>query len=141
MAELYPDPPHLTVAIYSERPEVETFARMHDVALQLGCDPLNTIEISPADQEFELLSDLGTSKEILQVAPTRYAQLVAGEDHKVRVLRAGLVHAHTRPRRDRVCAEDRPRGASNGNIHQLGVPRSSRVALDCQSATDRIFNW
>lgn len=92
MAEIYPDPPHLTIAVYSDGPEAQTFAAVHDAAQELGCRPLDLVEVAPANQEFELVSDLGSAREILSVSPTEYARLVAGQDPKARVLRAGAVH-------------------------------------------------
>lgn len=90
MADIYPAPPHLTVSIYCERPELESFALMHDVASEFGCQPANVVEVAPVDQEFELVSDLGFAKELLKIDSRRYSQLIAGQNPGSRVLRAGL---------------------------------------------------
>src|SRR5262245_38953176 len=92
MSDLYPDPPHLTAAVFSDRQEVATFAGMCEVAADAGALPLDLVEVGPPDREFELLSDLGAEREILAVSPARRARLVAGQDPKARALRAGFAH-------------------------------------------------
>jgi hypothetical protein len=92
MSDLYVEPPHLTTAIYSDRPETETFARMCDVVLKLNCTPLGLLDVAPRDRDFELLSDLGAAREVRAVSPARRSQLIAGQDPELRVLRAGYAH-------------------------------------------------
>jgi hypothetical protein len=92
MSELYPQPPHLSVAVYSDRPEAETFARMCDAARDLGCVSLNLVEVAPADLDFELVSDLGAAKEIRPVSPAEFTELVADPASATRLLRAGFSH-------------------------------------------------
>lgn len=92
MSEMYVDPPHLTVAVYSTRPETTTFAMMCDVVRDLGSDPVNMVEVAPMDLDFELLSDLGDASMVEVVNPARRAQLVAGRDPSLRVIRARYSH-------------------------------------------------
>lgn len=89
---MYPDPPHLTVAVYSTQPEITTFAMMCDVVRDLGCNPVNMVEVAPIDRDFELLTDLGDAATVEVVDPARRAQLVAGQDPGLRVIRARYSH-------------------------------------------------
>src|SRR4051794_35068 len=86
------EPPHLLVSVYSDQPEVETFARLCDVAQGSGCVPSNVVDVAPSNLDFELLSDLGGSREIVNPSPARYARLIAGKESDLRVLRAGFKH-------------------------------------------------
>lgn len=92
MPEMRLQPPHLTVAVYSGQSEVETFAQMYDIARELGCVPLNVVEVAPMECDFELLSDLGIASKTLKPDSTRLGQLIAGQDPALRVLRAGCSH-------------------------------------------------
>jgi hypothetical protein len=92
MSEMYADPPHLTVAVYSAEPEITTFARMCDVVRDLGCDPRNLVEVAPVDRDFELLADLGDARMVQEVDPARLTQLVQGQDPSLRVIRAAYSH-------------------------------------------------
>lgn len=92
MSEMYADPPHFTIAVYSADPEITTFARMCDVVRDLGCDPCNLLEVAPVNCDFELLSDLGDEMALEEVEPARRAQLVAGQDSSLRVIRARYHH-------------------------------------------------
>jgi hypothetical protein len=62
------------------------------VARDLGCDPVNLVEVAPKDRDFELLADLGDARTIEKVSPIRRAQLVAGQDPALRVIRARYSH-------------------------------------------------
>lgn len=92
MGDFYPEPPHLIVALYCECPEGDTFRLLNDVIIELGGQPANAVEVAPADQEFELLSDLTGHKRILSVDSDLYGELIAGEDTKTRVLKAGFTN-------------------------------------------------
>jgi hypothetical protein len=92
MSEMYVDPPHLTVAVYSTDPEIATFAMMCDVVREFGSEPVNMVEVAPKDRDFELLADLGDAKTLEVVDPARRAQLVAGQDPGLRVIRARYSH-------------------------------------------------
>lgn len=90
MSELYPAPPHLSVAVYSDQPEERTFAQMCDVAARTGCLPLNVALATSAGAEFEMVSDL--DREEIQVSPDRFERLILGQDTEARALRAGFRH-------------------------------------------------
>lgn len=143
MPELYVEPPHLTTAIYSDRPETETFARMCDVVLELNCTPLGLLDVAPLDRDFELLSDLGAAREVREVSQVRCSQLIAGQDPELRVLRAG--YAHRKFGRvvveyiQRVGAGPHPIGISVGS-GALGVPDSLWSASQ-RKAAYAIAGW
>jgi hypothetical protein len=93
MSEMYSEPPHLMVAVYADnQPDIDTFALTCDVVQELNCTPLGLIEVGPSDQEFELLSDLGTAREILKPSPARYVQIIAGQAPELRALRVAYRH-------------------------------------------------
>ena len=46
MKDLRIEPPELSIAIYSERDEAETFARLHEVALGSECSAAGPLEIA-----------------------------------------------------------------------------------------------
>lgn len=92
MPELSPEAPHLSVAVYGDQPESETFAQACAVVQELGGAPLHVIEVAPADKDFELLSDLGDMRRTIEVDSPQYARLLAGCDPTARVLKAGHMH-------------------------------------------------
>lgn len=137
MSEMYLDPPHLSIAMYSDQPEVVTFSRVCEVMRELGCKPLNLVEVVPRDREFELLSDLADVREILTPNLAQCNQLIAGEDPKRRVLRAGFV----RRKSDTVLVEyqyktgaDRHPVAISLASRSLGLPESLWSAGQRKSA-------
>lgn len=92
MSEIYPEPPHLTVAVYSSHSEADTFTQLCQTAHDMDCVPRNLVEVAPWSQDFEFVSDLGAAKETLNVSAARFEQLVAGLDPVVRTLRAAYSH-------------------------------------------------
>lgn len=86
------EPPELSIAVYSERDEVETFAHLHAAALSADCSVSGPLEVVLRDLEFELVSDLGDAKHLVDVDEPQRLQLVTGGDQDVRVLREGFVH-------------------------------------------------
>lgn len=89
MPALYPEPPHLTVALYAEQPEHECFAALCRLVEGMGCVANGSVEVAPWDASFELRSDLAGRSAILDVKPDRFSRIVAGEDHSGRAVRAG----------------------------------------------------
>jgi len=90
--DMYLEPPHLTVSIYSDQPEVETFARMCDVAQKFDCVPSNLVDVAPLNQDFELLSDLRGAREVMHPSTVQYARHIAGKEPELRALRAEFNH-------------------------------------------------
>lgn len=89
MAALYPEPPHLTVAVYVKDSERDCFAALCRLVEGMGCAPNGSVEMAPWDADFELRSDLAGRSTILDVKPDRFARIVAGEDDSGRAVRAG----------------------------------------------------
>lgn len=92
MTALYPEPPHLTVAIYCERAEIDVFAEMHQLAISFGCVPTNVVETAPIALDFEFVSDLGQASEVSTLDPNSYARLTSGRNAELRAVRAGFIH-------------------------------------------------
>ncbi|MFC0628334.1 hypothetical protein [Kribbella deserti] len=55
---LHPQPPHLSISIWSPDDEESVFARACDVAVELGCQPSGFVRLTPRGELFELLHDL-----------------------------------------------------------------------------------
>ena len=89
---LYPDPPHLTVAVYSRHPEERSFAAFCDLARQAGCRPTGRVEVAPWDVPFEYRSDLADIAAQLTLDPARLTTVLAGQDTARRAVRAGFIH-------------------------------------------------
>jgi hypothetical protein len=107
---LYPEPPHLTIAVYPEAPESECFAVACGIVEQADCEPSGTVETAPWDMEFELRSDLAGRSSILDLPDDQFRSVVAGNDRSRRPVRAGyrggpgavvLVEYLAAPRNDR----------------------------------------
>src|SRR5215472_10852366 len=92
MNDLYVEPPHLSVAIYGNVPEHETFARLSSVLSEAGCSPEYLVEVAAADIDFEMVSALGGNRETITVDSARYDRLIDGLEPDLRVLRAGYSH-------------------------------------------------
>jgi hypothetical protein len=92
MASMYPDPPHLMIMVYSEEPEIGTFAALCAVAEQCGCEPTGLLQIAPRNQEFDLVADLGDAQERRTVSSPDHAKLIGGEDPALRVVKAEYSH-------------------------------------------------
>lgn len=92
MSIIFLEPPHVSIAIYSALPEVEVFARLCHVALDLGCVASGRVEVAPRDLEFELLSDLGSEKTPMNARGRSWENLVDGSRSDIRVVRALFEH-------------------------------------------------
>lgn len=113
-SNLYPAPPHLTIAIYSAGSESECFAAICESITQVDCHPNGTVEVAPWEATFELRSDLAGQSSILDVDRERFTQLVAGQDASMRPIRAGY-----RVRSDVVVVEYL--ASSGGDRHPIGI--------------------
>lgn len=143
MNGLYPEPPHLAVAVYPGLDEEGAFAAMCGVAEAAGCRPQGLVEVAPWDRAFELRSDLAEVASKLQVDPARFRSVVAGERETGRPVRAGYVH-------DRyglvvvtylaAPAGDRHPIAISLAAGPLGVPEAFWSAAD-RRAAGRLARW
>jgi hypothetical protein len=90
-SKLYPEPPHLTIAVYPEGPENECFAAACRVVAGLGGRPTGVLELAPAGVAFEMRADLAGRSSVVEVGRTEFEQMVAGRDPAVRPVRAGYL--------------------------------------------------
>jgi hypothetical protein len=90
MVALYPEPPHLTIAVYPNGSEHQCFAALCRLVEEMGCAPSGPIELAPWGADFALRSDLAGRSAILDVKPDRFARIVAGEDSDGWAVRAGF---------------------------------------------------
>lgn len=109
-SNLYPEPPHLTIAVYPKGSESECFAAACQQVSQLGCHPNGTVEVAPWDAAFELRSDLAGQSSIVDAEHGEFQRIVAGGDPSGRPVRAG----YSRGRSDIAVVE------------YLAAPRSDR---------------
>jgi hypothetical protein len=92
MTELSIEPPQLTISVYSNQDERETFKQLCLMLSEFDCTPTFDIEIAPAALDFEMISDLGSSRKIIKVSSYRYDQLIRSLEPGLRALRAGYFH-------------------------------------------------
>lgn len=143
MADLYVEPPHLTIAVYSNLDERETFGHLCTVLPQLGCSPTYMVEVAAMMLDFDMVSDLGENRAILHTSPGRYDQLIAARESDVRVLRAGYSH---RKYGDLVVEYEMEEGSDSHPIGvslsagDLGIPGSLWSAKQ-RSAAYGIAEW
>ena len=86
------EPPHLTIAVYSDRDERQTFTQLCSVLPKLECSPTHRVEVAPAALEFEMVSDLSGNRETITVSHERYSQIIASLEPGLRAVRAGYSH-------------------------------------------------
>jgi hypothetical protein len=122
---LYPEPPHLTIAVYPAGTESECFASVCQLLAHLDCHPNGTVEVVPWEAAFELRSDLAGQSSIVHVESSEFQRIVAGSDPSRRPVRAG----YRRARGDIVAVEylaapriDRHPVAVSTGAATLGIP-------------------
>lgn len=88
---LYPDAPHLAVAVYRDcLAEREVFARLCRAVRVLSGDPAGLVQVFPEGTEFEWLTDLGTDSEEIEVPGRRFWDLVEGKVPGLSAVKAGF---------------------------------------------------
>ncbi len=92
MDALYPEPPHLTIAVYPGLDEVECFANVCALVEEADCTPNGVVEVLPWDRTFEYRSDLADVIQRLRVDGGRHAAIMAGDPATGRPVRAGFAH-------------------------------------------------
>ncbi|WP_157253990.1 hypothetical protein [Nonomuraea typhae] len=88
--DLYPEPPHLVIALYPGTAEHLAFAELCDIAQSMGCVPNGAAEVAPWDAEFELRSDLADIAWLETRADLSRAALAARRPRDGRILQAGF---------------------------------------------------
>jgi hypothetical protein len=140
---LYPEPPHLTIAVWSDQSEDVTFAKLCELVQRHGCVPLNRVQTVPRDRTFEWISDLADVMSEVDTDRAGFADLVVGADPARRPVRAGFSHKKF----GTVLVEYL--GAPAGERHPmavslgagaLGLPEQLWSRAD-RSAADKIVRW
>jgi len=83
------------VALYCDISEADVFARMGDLLVRNGCEPLGLVETVPWDREFEYVSDLAEVIDSAHLDRARFRRVVAGDDPARRPVRAGYTQRST----------------------------------------------
>lgn len=112
---LYPDPPHVTVAVYPGVAEGSAFAELCAVVADAGCAPRGVFELVPWDRTFEWPSDLAEVCTFWQVGDDEVDRMLAGDNQLGRPIKAGYVH----PQFGVVVVEYL--GTAAGDRHPVGV--------------------
>lgn len=124
MRDLYPEPPHLSIAVYCDKREVETFTEVCGVAeFRLGAFPSGAVQVAPRDMPFEWTSDLAKVSQEIQTDPERARYLIEGLEIDQRVLKAG----YRSKRVGTVVVEYM--GAAPGDQHPIGITVSAADSL------------
>jgi hypothetical protein len=90
VAGLYPDPPHLSVSVWSPAPEAATFAGVCRAVADRGGSPTGVLLTAPAGTRFEWLHELQREPEDVS---SRFDELIGGADPRVEVFRAGYLRS------------------------------------------------
>jgi hypothetical protein len=85
---LYPEPPHLTIAVWSPEDEESVFGRACDVVVAAGCVPAGAVESAPRGQRYAMLQDLD-DRSTAQLGTDAFELAVHGRDPVLRPLKAG----------------------------------------------------
>jgi len=86
------EPPHLSVEVYVDSPEEDTFSSLCEVVEQSGCRPNGLIEVVPWSEEFELRSDLATTSRSIEASDERFSGLIRRVEDLGRPVRARYMH-------------------------------------------------
>ncbi|WAL68589.1 hypothetical protein ORV05_12695 [Amycolatopsis cynarae] len=89
---MYPEPPHLMVAVYGEQDEYKTFATVSAAVEAHGGRLTGLVRVAPRAQEFGFVSDLGEEAPTLDLGPAAARELIAGRDGDKRVVTAAYSH-------------------------------------------------
>ena len=88
MDALYPDPPHLTIAVWVAENEELTFGRACDTVGELGLVPSGVVEVAPRGRQFGMVQDLEDRSTVL-LGPVEFESMLHGGDPVSRSLKAG----------------------------------------------------
>lgn len=88
MTELYPEPPHLTIAVWTAEDDEQAFGRACDIAVEFGCTPSGVVELAPRGRPFAMLQDLA-DRSTVELTGAEFESAVHGGDPVSRPLKAG----------------------------------------------------
>ncbi|MFI5713037.1 hypothetical protein [Kribbella sp. NPDC051620] len=139
---LYPEPPHLTIAVWSPEDEESVFGRACDVVAAAGCVPAGVVQSAPRGQQYAMLQDLD-DRSTAQLDADAFETAVHGRDPVLRPLEAGY-----RSKRWGTVVVEHLFG-TEGEKHpvavslaadRLGLPDSTWKASD-RKAARRLAEW
>jgi hypothetical protein len=142
---LYPDPPHLSAAVYGgENRDTFVFMEICEAVKSYGSTPSGVLEVIPADASFRWLTDLSQVASTMEVADARFWEFVNGDADGFKVLRAGFKS----PTAGTVVVSYEP-GADKDGQHccdahisagGLGIPDIARTTEDRAEAL-KVASW
>lgn len=89
MTELYPQPPHLTIAVWVAGDDELAFGQACDSAVEFGCTASGVVEIGPRGRAFGMVQDL-EDRSIVQLGAADFDSMVHGRHPVSRPLKAGF---------------------------------------------------
>ncbi|MFD3402270.1 hypothetical protein ACFWUU_16420 [Kribbella sp. NPDC058693] len=142
MTDLYPSPPHLTIAVWAGSGDELAFGRACDTAVEFGCAPSGAVEVGPRGEPFAMLQDLeDRSTEHLNGAD--FDSMVHGGHPVSRPLKAGFRRKGTGTviveHLLGTATEPHPVAISL-SAGALGWPKELSTAKD-RKAADRLAAW
>lgn len=91
MLDLYPDPPHLAVSLYSDNlTEDAAFAALCRAVLEAGGTPTGSLEVFPRSHDFRWASELTDFGQTQTVAEDAFWLFIEGKNPQTRVSKAGF---------------------------------------------------
>lgn len=88
MTDLYPRPPHLTIAVWVAGNDEVAFGQACDTAAEFGCTPSGAVEVAPRGRPFVMLQDL-EDRATVQLGGADLDSMVHGQHPVSRPLKAG----------------------------------------------------
>lgn len=90
-SRLYPDPPHLSAAVYCDSfPETEVFGRICRAVQSEGGIPNGFVRVFREGADFDFVTDLGAAAEEIDVSVDRFWDLVEGRVPGLSTVKAGF---------------------------------------------------
>ncbi|MEU7998773.1 hypothetical protein AB0B83_26060 [Micromonospora sp. NPDC049060] len=87
---LYPDPPHLTVAVFPASSDEPAFPAVCDSLVACGAQPAGVLETISPDVDFEAPSDVAETVASMTVASDSFQRIIRGGEPAKRPVRAGF---------------------------------------------------
>ncbi|MFC6157076.1 hypothetical protein [Kribbella jiaozuonensis] len=89
MTDLYPSPPHLTIAVWVASDDELAFGQACDTAIEFGCTSSGVVEIAPRGRAFAMLQDL-EDRSTEHLSGAEFDSMVHGAHPMSRPLKAGF---------------------------------------------------
>lgn len=89
-APLYPDPPHLTVAVFPASSDEPAFSAVCDSLVACGAQPDGVLETISPDVDFEAPSDVAEAVAVTTVPSDSFQRIIRGGEPAKRPVRAGF---------------------------------------------------